>query len=269
MIDLAVPVCCADLAVVDVETTGLWAEQGHRVCEIAVVRVESGTPSAPYHTFVNPGRPIDEDARRVNNISDLDLAEAPRFRDLIPGLDALLAGTVLVAHNASFDASFLVAEYAIAGCRPPDLPVLDTLALSRRVFGFRRNDLGSVALSLGVCCGGRHTAAGDAQATYEVLLRMAEVLARRGLTTVGDLLSAQGLPVALRPPRLVGVPQPLAEAVDHRRAVTICYVDAGGNATERTVEPLWANQTYLIAWCRLKKTQRTFRLDRIVDAWLS
>jgi predicted DNA-binding transcriptional regulator YafY len=65
------------------------------------------------------------------------------------------------------------------------------------------------------------------------------------------------------------LPQPLVEAVGRRHPVTICYVDAGGNATERTVEPLWANHTYLIAWCRLKKTQRTFRLDRIVDAWLS
>jgi DNA polymerase-3 subunit epsilon len=269
MVDLTLPVDRASVCVLDVETTGLWAEQGHRVCEIAALRVEGGRRVDALDSLVNPCRAIDEDARRVNHISDLDVAGAPCFRELMPRLDALLADTVLVAHNAAFDTSFLVAEYAIAGREVPEVPVLDTLALARCRFGFRRNDLGSVAQSLGVGLGALHRAAGDVETTYQVLLAMAGHLEQRDLPTVGHLLAAQGKVVTLSAPRLAGLPQPLIEAVSSRRTVTICYVDAGGNATERMVDPLWANQTYLIAWCRKQKAQRTFRLDRIVDAWLS
>lgn len=269
MPDLQVPVSQARLAVVDVETTGLWAEQGHRVCQIAVLRVERSQVLDAFQSYVQPGRDIDEDARRVNGIDDADLADAPTFQRLIARLDGLLDDAVLVAHNAPFDASFLVAEYTIAGASLPQVPVLDTLALSRRLLRRRRNDLGSVAEALDVPLGTRHRALDDARTTLGVLQRMAHDFARRGLATVADLLSAQRQNVDLLPPRLGDLPQPLAEAVRSRHPVTICYVDAGGNVTERTVQPLWANPTYLIAWCHRQKAQRTFRVDRIVDAWLS
>lgn len=269
MTDLDRPVRDATLAVVDVETTGLWAEQGDRVCEIAVLRLEAGAQVAAFSSLVNPGRPIHPDASRVNGLVDADVVGAPGFADLADEVDRLLEGAVMVAHNAPFDGSFLVAEYAIANREPPDVPVIDTLALSRRLFRFRRNDLGSVAVALGAGAGVQHRAAGDAEVTYQVLLRMAEQLGPRGILTVQDVLGAQGETFALQSPRLNGLPAPLSAAVRKRHPVTICYVDAGGRASERVVEPLWANHNYLIAFCRLRKEQRTFRLDRIVDAWLS
>lgn len=263
------PVREATVAVVDVETTGLWAEQGDRVCEIAVLRLEAGAQVAAFSSLVNPCRPIHPDASRVNGLADGDVVDAPVFADLAHEVDRLLEGAVMVAHNAPFDGSFLVAEYTIAGREPPDVPVLDTLALSRRLFRFRRNDLGSVAEALGARGGVQHRAARDAEVTYQVLLRMADQLAPRGIVTVQDLLAAQGEPFALRSPRLNGLPAPLSAAVRERHPVTICYIDRGGRASERVVVPLWANHNYLIAFCRLRKEQRTFRLDRIVDAWLS
>ena len=237
--------------------------------EIAVLRTAGSRPATTFSTLVDPGRPIHPDASRVNGLTDRDVEGAPRFESVANQLDALLTDAVMVAHNAPFDSAFLLAEYAIAGREPPDVPVLDTLALARRLFRFRRNDLASVAQQLGASSGRRHRAAGDAETTYNVLLRMADQLGRRGIRTVRDLIAAQGPSVALRHPFLMGLPEPISTAVKGRRPVTICYVDAGGNQSERIVEPLWVNRTYLIAFCRERKAQRTFRLDRIVDAWLS
>jgi len=56
----------------------------------------------------------------------------------------------------------------------------------------------------------------------------------------------------------------LAEAVDRGRPVTIDYVDSGGNATRRTVEPLEFDPPLLVAWCRMRDDERHFLLDRIV-----
>ncbi|MCH6258278.1 YafY family transcriptional regulator [Puniceicoccaceae bacterium K14] len=60
----------------------------------------------------------------------------------------------------------------------------------------------------------------------------------------------------------------IQEAVVERRCVTILY-DKGsrGEVSERTVEALgltfYGQQWHLIAWCRMRKAMRDFRLDRI------
>ncbi|WOO43729.1 YafY family protein [Rubellicoccus peritrichatus] len=64
---------------------------------------------------------------------------------------------------------------------------------------------------------------------------------------------------------------PVQEAVVRRKCIAIHY-DAGGRGevTERTVEALgltfYGRQWHLIAWCRLRKAIRDFRLDRM-EKW--
>lgn len=63
---------------------------------------------------------------------------------------------------------------------------------------------------------------------------------------------------------------PLQQAVGNKRCVSLRY-NAGsrGEVTARTVEPLgmmyYAREWHLIAYCRLRKDFRDFRLDRVVD----
>jgi predicted DNA-binding transcriptional regulator YafY len=72
------------------------------------------------------------------------------------------------------------------------------------------------------------------------------------------------------------VPEPDAEiaetiwrAVRHNQVLRIRYVDVGGVATERDVEPqhvvIGPNGSYLTAWCSLRGEDRVFRMDRITD----
>ncbi|MDH3383013.1 MAG: exonuclease domain-containing protein, partial [Deltaproteobacteria bacterium] len=50
---------------VDVETTGLAPSDGHRVCEIALLRFLRGTVVDSLVSFVNPLRPISPGASAV------------------------------------------------------------------------------------------------------------------------------------------------------------------------------------------------------------
>jgi DNA polymerase III subunit epsilon len=262
------PIAAVPLAIVDVETTGLFSDSGDRVCEVAVGRVEPGENLEVWSALANPGRPIDPEAGAVNGIRDEDVRDAPSFAALIPTLDGLLSGALMVAHNAPFDVGFLTAEYVIAHAPLPDVPVLDTLALARRKFRFHSNGLTALATEFGIHGDHRHRAAGDVVITYGVLQRMIEQLTPCGCLTVGDFLAAQGGTVAFQAPLAPGLPEPLGQAIHTHQPVTICYVDGSGRSSERVVDPLWVNHTYLIAYCRMVKAQRTFRLDRIVDAWL-
>jgi DNA polymerase III epsilon subunit-like protein len=204
----------------------------------------------------------------VNGITDRDVAGAPPFADLVPAIDQLLAGAVLVAHNAPFDLSFLEMEYAGIGAPLPRLPVLCTLALARRHFRFPSNSLVNLARQLGVPPARRaHRAGSDVATTLAVYRAIVAHLADRGARTLGDLLAAQGQAMGFGPGPGPALPAPLARALAEGGTVTIRYSDGGLRVTERVIRPLEVHHDRLVAWCYLRNDQRTFVVERIEAAW--
>ncbi|TFG59638.1 MAG: 3'-5' exonuclease [Deltaproteobacteria bacterium] len=157
---------------VDVETTGLAPSDGHRVCEIALLRFLRGTVVDSLVSFVNPLRPISPRASAVNGITDAMVVRAPAFPDLFPRILDFLGEDTLVFHNAPFDISFLRMEARVAGGEWPENPVIDTLALARRTGLFRNNSLSAICDRLGIGAS-FHRAEADAYATGKLLLALA------------------------------------------------------------------------------------------------
>lgn len=105
-------------AVVDVETTGLYAGGHHRVIEVAVVHVDpSGEVTSEWATLVNPRRDLGPAV--IHGIRAADVRKAPPFETIAATLASLLAERTMVAHNLPFDAGFLAAEYERMGIHPP------------------------------------------------------------------------------------------------------------------------------------------------------
>jgi DNA polymerase-3 subunit epsilon len=268
--DLDQPLNATTFALFDVETTGLNPTYGHRVCEVACLCVRDGVERARFESMVDPGRPISAGAFHVNQITPDMLADAPTFGAVAPSLLALMQDAVLVAHNAPFDLGFLAAELEITRLPPPEGPVVDTLALSRRAYSFASNSLPAVARALEVETGPAHRAMGDVWTTWHVLERILWDLDRRWqVTTLGGLLEFQGGPVPYPLPDVLPLPPTIAEALDSRKPVRMHYVDARGQATHRSVRPLRVTARrgylYLIAHCYRAGEIRTFRLDRVVE----
>ena len=122
--------------ILDTETTGLEASQGHRVIEIGCVEIVSRRLTGRhFHRYLNPERDIDEAATAVHGITRAQLAREPRFADIAEEFLAFVEGAELVIHNAAFDVGFLNAELQrLGGERAPIdnlCRVLDTLALAR------------------------------------------------------------------------------------------------------------------------------------------
>jgi DNA polymerase III epsilon subunit-like protein len=198
------------------------------------------------------------------------LEGAPAFSAVASPFLTLLEDAVLVAHNAPFDLGFLAAELEIANLPPPEGPVADTLALSRRTFRFASNSLPAVARSLDVETGTAHRAMGDVWTTWQVLERILWELDRRwGVRTLGQLFDFQGGPIPYPHPRAVPLPPAIAEALQVQGRVLMRYVDARGQETQRAVRPLRVHERrgnlYLLAHCYHADALRTFRLDRVVE----
>jgi DNA polymerase-3 subunit epsilon len=264
------PLNSVHFALFDLETTGLVPAYGHRVCEVACLRVCDGVELGRFESLVDPGRSISPGAFRVNQITPEMLSGAPTFETVAPSLGDLMGDAVLVAHNAPFDLGFLAMELEIAGAPPPEGPVVDTLTLVRRVRNLPSNNLAAVASAFNVEIMPTHRAMGDVLTTLGVLECILWDLDRRwGVCTLGQLLDFQGGSIPYPPPQIVPLPPTIAEALESRGHVRMRYVDARGQETDRIVQPLRVREQggllYLVAHCFQRDDLRTFRLDRVIE----
>lgn len=117
----------------DTETTGLDPRSGDRMVEIGCIEMVNRTATGQtFHAYFNPDRPMPAEAEAVHGLSDAFLADKPAFAERAQELIAFLEDAPLVAHNASFDFSFLNAEFEICGLPAiSDARKVDTLALAR------------------------------------------------------------------------------------------------------------------------------------------
>ncbi len=159
----------APLAFFDVETTGLDVESGDRIVELAILRVEPGQEERRYLEIFDPGREIPIAVQRIHAIRPSQLRTCRGFAAAAPEIARLLAGTVWVGHNLSFDVRFLRHEMRRAGMSLSPAWILDTMLLARRWCTLQRYSLESVARACGQ--GGRnlHQALDDILTTRAVL----------------------------------------------------------------------------------------------------
>ncbi|MEZ5648997.1 MAG: DNA polymerase III subunit epsilon [Burkholderiaceae bacterium] len=164
--------------VLDTETTGLSAADGHRIIEIGCVElINRRLTGRNLHRFVNPEREIDEGAIAVHGITLDQLRDKPRFADVADEFVAFVDGAELLIHNAPFDIGFLDAEM-----RRLDKPamasvvggVTDTLAMARELHPGRRNSLDALCDRYGISNAHRtlHGALLDAELLADVYLAM-------------------------------------------------------------------------------------------------
>ena len=90
----------------DFETTGLSSEND-RITEIAAIKFEGGEAVDKFVTLVNPERPIDPFITDITGISNAMVSDAPIERNIVDDIINFLEDFPLVAHNISFDISFL------------------------------------------------------------------------------------------------------------------------------------------------------------------
>lgn len=158
-------------AVIDFETTGLFPGGHDRVVEAAVVHVDAaGRITGQWDTLVNPQR--DLGPQHVHGIRAAEVLDAPTFREIAGHLVDLLDGRVLVAHNASFDLRFLVAELGRAGYdleADADVRSLCTMQLARDIIPGAGRTLADCCAAFDIDIDGAHQASADAMATARLL----------------------------------------------------------------------------------------------------
>ena len=125
----------------DMETTGL-VNQKDEIIEIGAVKFTVETKAgrvvpkliSEFETFVKPNMLIPAEASSVNHITDAMVENAPPVGECLKKFTAFCGqGSILLAHNANFDAGFLRVAYAKNPQLVPGNPVIDSLVMARTI----------------------------------------------------------------------------------------------------------------------------------------
>jgi DNA polymerase III subunit epsilon len=160
----------------DTETTGLDFRLD-RIIEIGCLELIDHFPTGrSFHVYINAqGRPVHPDALQVHGITDEFLADKPTFAQIAGELQEFFGDSTLIAHNATFDISFINAEFERIGIAPIGREqILDTLVLARRRHPMGPNSLDALCRRYNIDNGHRtkHGALLDAELLAEVYIEM-------------------------------------------------------------------------------------------------
>ena len=161
--------------VIDFETTGLSPGYGDRAIEVGAVLISSGKIIDRFQSLMNPEMRISGFIEEYTGITNRMLSAAPRIKDVMHTLKSFLAQHHLVAHNASFDARFLDAEFdRINHKRQNEFAC--SLLTSRRLYPDAPNHkLETLVRYKNLTTDGvHHRALADAEMTAHLWLRMIE-----------------------------------------------------------------------------------------------
>lgn len=116
-----------DVIVLDTETTGLSCAENELI-EISAARLRGREVVDRFDTFVHPNGLIPLEITELTSITNADVAHAPRAEEAVAALEEFVQGCPVIAHNATFDRSFI--ESVKGGVKVSDIWI-DSLALSR------------------------------------------------------------------------------------------------------------------------------------------
>ena len=172
--------------VFDLETTGFSPDK-NKIIEIGAVKVERGSITERFSTFVNPEVPIPFHIEELTSIRDDMVMDAPKIEEILPQFLEFCEGAIMVAHNAEFDMSF-IRKNCERQQLAAEFTVIDTVALARMLLPhLNRFKLDTVAKALGISLDHHHRAVDDAACTAEIFVKFIQMLKDRGMQTLDEV----------------------------------------------------------------------------------
>ena len=153
----------------DLETTGINVSSD-RIVEISLLKVNPNGKEQWMTFRVNPEMPIPPKVTAIHGISDGDVAEAPKFREIAKNVAAFMEGCDLAGYNAvKFDIPVLAEEFLRTDI---DFNFRKRRYVDPQVIFYKKEQRTLSAAYQFYCkkdLENAHSAKADTEATYEVL----------------------------------------------------------------------------------------------------
>jgi len=216
----------SEFVVFDIETTGLSALNCH-ITEIGAVRIKGGQIIDEMNIFADPGEHIPENITELTGITDEMVKGAPSQLEAVKQFLDFAKGSMLIAHNANFDISF-IRKVCEDNKIPFENTYLDTVALSRYVNpDLKKHKLNTIADYYKLGDFNHHRASDDAKMLAAIFAKMSEKLISEGINTVSAANAAMGEsadPKKLRPYHMIILVKDLVGLKNLYRMISASYL---------------------------------------------
>jgi len=172
------------IVAIDIETTGL-NEERDAIIEIGAIKFKGHRVEDEWSSLINPGRHIPEFITGLTGISDVEVRNAPRFRDIAGELEEFVGNAPVVGHSVRFDLGFLQKHGGILHYNE----VIDTYELASVLMPTAsRYNLASLGKQLGILLPATHRALDDAKVTMAAFNRLFEIAQELPLELIADIV---------------------------------------------------------------------------------
>ena len=160
----------------DTETTGLSANNNHRMVEIACIETDDLIPTKRFfHKVLNPERDVPDEAFKIHGFSSEFLKDKETFDEVADEFLEFVKDKKIIIHNASFDLGFL--NYQLKLIRKKEIKkdnVIDSLEVARGKFPGTSNSLDALCRRFNIDLSRRtkHNALLDCELLREVYINL-------------------------------------------------------------------------------------------------
>lgn len=224
-----------NLSFVDVETTGTSSKHG-RIIEVGIIRVEEQEIVDQFSTLINPGSFVDPFILSMTGIKQEELENAPSFYQVKDKIKELLSDSLLVAHNAIFDYSFIKQEFErleenfTAKC-------FCTVKLSRKLYPkFKHHNLDAIIKRFNLECQNRHRAFDDTKAMWDFFKLSFDKFGEEKMSfAFNNILKRPSLPIGISEDVLDSLPESSGVYIFYNKEGTVLYVGKSINIRSRVM----------------------------------
>ncbi len=257
----------------DSETTGMWAPI-NRLVELSAVKFTLNLGEIEiFDTLINPQKVIPEEVIEIHGITNDMVKNSPMSKPVLKKF-IQFCGTdsILLAHNAPFDISFVGSALQRNKMKFGDNLILDTIEIYKKFFpGLTSYSLLNLIKKFGMSQSQDHRALSDARFVYFLFRHAVEKFPK--IDNIEEFIKT------LKIHRMTDVDDAITElpsefsdlnfAFANKLRVEIDYYHPTREENRRTIQLREFHKLgavyYIIAYCERMGSERTFRLDRIKE----
>ena len=255
----------------DSETTGMWAPI-NRLVELSAVKFTLNLGEIEtFDYLINPKKVIPEDVIEIHGITNKMVKNSPTAKPVLEKFIKFCGeNSILIAHNAPFDISFV--GHALKRNKLPlgNNMILDSIEICKQFFpGLESYSLLNLIKKFGMSQSQDHRALSDARFVYYLFRKAAENFPE--INNSDDLIKLFNIhrmsDAADEVTELPSDYSDITYAIKNKSRVEIDYYHPTRESNIRTILPREVHKLgavyYIIAYCERVGEERTFRLDRI------
>ncbi len=254
----------------DAETDGAYP-LGFDFCEIGAVKWKNGKIIDEYQTLIKPQKIMGDFVIGIHGITNEMVREAPRVDEVLPEFLKFIEGAVVIAHYATFDVGFLMADVEKLNLKMPENPILCSSLLSRSLIPESPDHkLQTLMKFLNLDSGQAHRALDDAKSCLQLGIKCFE---RAGNVSIKELQELQGVCLDWKNFSIQSLKSKiegffiLLASIDEGVSCRIRYQGGSTPGKERAVRPIGIvrgpDKDFVLAHCSRSKKDKRFYLDKI------